>query len=736
MVTAQPEPSISEEELEQLAQLAIQMTAERRAALDSFAVEVENKFSVCRGKRVHKEAEWTEARALILPESPALVGSSQQLFGSNTEHTVRKKKFNVVRPKVRIAHSQLVAMQFGAGDKNWMLGPSKSPEAMSDIPLDEAARAMEAEIADQLDRADYGREARMAMWDMIVLGTGVMKGPSNCDRLKKTWQRSVDSYNRPVYVPVLSRESVPVPRRVDPWMFFPDHTVADIRNADYVIEAHPYSKRDLAKFRAHDKFEQDVLEEVLEEAPKDYWFQTIVDSQNSTNYEIFRDKYTVLEYNGVASSDCACAIKPELEPNGAQMWVQAFIVNGKCIYFDSFDLEAIDTVPYAVGVWEPDASSIFGFGMPIAMSGHQRVIDGNYDLLIENAKLSSGPQIVVNTALVDPESGSDGGGYALKPWKVWTVNAMDVDVQKVFQQFTPQSNQSELSSIIETARAFADEESGVPLIAGGLESPEVGTSATGAALMMKAGTSVLNIKSQEWDDQVTKPMIRWMYDWNMAYHPNDQIKGDFEVDVTTPTSMIRKHIEVQNLEKLMVEIAQGSPIGAELKMDVLARARIAGMMLPTDKFMKSAEEKAQDQQAAAEAQQQDPAMLEIQVKQQEVEVNREKVALEREKLQWESTRGQQRDMWEHEERMQNTIARREENQYQFMGKQLEKEIALIQLAQKEGIAMAELEAKYNIAAMSEETKIALASMQLDLDARKQRTTEQELLLSAVRGKGI
>ena len=542
-----------------------------------------------------------------------------------------------------------------------------------------------------------------------------------------------DSVGNVMYVPKLTRESVPKPRRVDPWFCFPDHTVADIRCADYVIEAHPYSKRDLAKLMAHDKFEHDVLMEVMEEAPKDYWFQGITDSQNSTNYDVFRDKYTVLEYNGVASTDCACSIKPDLETTGAQMWVQAFVVNGKCIYFDSFDLEAIDTVPYAVGVWEPDASSIFGFGMPIAMACHQRVIDGGYELLVENAKLSSGPQIAINRALIEPDAE---GSWDIKPWKVWQINAMDIDVRQAFQQFTPDVRQSDLSSIIETARAFADEESGVPLIAGGLESPEVATSATGTALMMKAGTSVLNIKSQEWDDQVTKPIIRWMYDWNMAYNPRQDIKGDFEVDVTTPTSMIRKHIEVQNLEKLSVEIAQGSPIGSEVKMDVLARARLSGMMLPSDKFLKSQEEKEADAQAQAEAAQNDPAMIEMQIKMEEVAVAREKVALEREKLQWESTRGQQRDMWEHEERMANTVARQQENQLQFMGKQLEKETELIRMANDQEIALAELQSKYGIAVMNDETKKVLGSMDLDLKSRAQRTTEQELLLSAVRGKGI
>lgn len=729
----QQDPSLSEEELAAAAEELQRLEQERLAALESFAGEVESKFSVNRGKRVHKEDEWVEARGLVLPDSPALSGSRRNIFEGDKRASPPKKKFNIVRPKVRIAHSQLVALQFGAGDKNWMLSQSKTPQYLQDVQVDpeQAMRNMEKQIADQLDRSCYGKEVRAAMWDMATLGTGILKGPTNCGKLKKIWTRQMLEDGRSVYVPEYSTEYVPTVRRVDPWMFFPDMTVAELKDADHVIEVHPYSPRDLAKLRSNPKFFADQIDLVLEEKPKSYWFDDIHDSINTANYEVFRNKYTVLEYNGVASTDCACSIRPDLEANGPQLWVQAFVVNGRVIYFDTFDLETIDSVPYAAGVWEKDPASVFGFGIPITMSGQQAVVDGVYHVMVENAKLSSGPQVVVNKMLVEPE---EDGRYELKPWKTWVVNYPDTDVNKVFQQFTPQSNQGDLAAILEMARAFADEESGIPLIQGGLESPEMANSATGMALMMKASTSVLNIKSQEWDDAVTKPLLTWMYEWNMAYGEDESSKGDFEVDVTTPTSMIRKHIEVQNLEKLSVEAAQNPALAAEIKMDKLAQARLAAMMLPADNFLKTPEEKQAEQEAMA--QQPDPAMMELEVKQQEVAVKQQQLDLEREKLQWESTRGQQRDMWEHEERMANTVARREENQAQLMGKQIEKETEMIRMAMDQEIKMAELETKFGIATMNDETKQVLESMKLDLQSRSARAKELELAYAAKVGKGI
>lgn len=712
---------------EELLRLAQELEEKRLSAMETFASSVEQRFAQCRSKRTHKEAEWSEAMGMFLPDSPALSKSGRDLF-SKDEASKKPKKFNIVRPKVRIAHSQLVSMQFGAGDKNWMLAQSKRP----DVDNSEAMQGMEKTIADQLDRTNYGKESRDAMLDMIVLGTGVLKGPSNCGALKKIWERQQDEMGRGVYVPKFAEEYVPKVSRVDPWMFFPDHTVATREQAEWAIEVHPYSKKDLAKLKNHRKFFADQIDEVLSEEPKDYWFSDITDTTNTSNYDIFRNKYTVLEYNGVASSDCACSIVPELSDDSKdQFWVTAFVVNGKVIYFDIVELESVDSIPYAVGVWEKDPGSIFGFGIPITVTTQQSVVNGIYDVLVENAKISSGPLLVIDKNIIEPESST---GYSIEPWKVYAANGLGEDISRAFYQFQPQSNQGDLAAILDMARGFADEESGVPLIQGGLEGVEMGSSATGTALAMKASTSVLNLKSQEWDDQVTKPLITWAFEWNMLYNPDETIKGDFEVDVTTPTSMIRKNIEIQNLEKLSVELAQNPVLAAEIKPDVLARARLAGMMLPADNFLKTAEEK--QAEAEQQANQPDPAMIELQLKELEIQIAQEKVALEREKLQWESSRGQQRDAWEYEERMANSVARREENQALLLKAQLEKETELIKMAAQQEIALAELETRFGIATMNDQTKQVLASMDLDLKARGQRTTELELEYAAKTGKGI
>lgn len=719
---------ISEEELLELER----MQAERAQAMEDFAGEVENKFTTIRGKRSHKEAEWIEAMSMYLPDSPALGSSRGENFFSSDERQTKRKKFNIVRPKVSIAHAQLVSMQFGAGDKNWTINNTQKPQTADDQANLEYARAgMERCIADQLEETDYGKEIRSAMYDMLILGTGIMKGPSTSGSVRKVWSRRETSEGQVIRVAETVPTFVPKLRRVDPWMAWVDPTASDAEQADYVIETHPYSGMELTKLKANPKFFAEEIDAVLEDEPKDWFFDDIHDQVNTTNYDAFRNKYVVMEYNGVMSVDCACSIKPEISREGKTVFVQAFVVNGRVIYFDTFDLDTVDRVPYTFCSWEKDPSSVFGFGIPITMRDQQAVVNGMYDVLVENAKLSSGPQLVINSTQIQP---AEDGKYRMEPWKIWLTDDYNADVNKIFQQFTPESSQSGLAAILEMSRGFADEESGIPLIQGGLEQAEMATSATGTAMKHKSATSVLNLKSQEWDDNITKQCIRWMYDWNMQYGEDDSYKGDFEIDVVTPTAYIRKNMEIQNLEKLSVEAGQNPILAAELNMSELTRARVSGMMLPADNFLKSPEQKQQEADAAQN--QPDPAMLELQIKQKELAIAEQKLALEAQKLEWESTRGQQRDYWEHQERMANTIARREENQASLLGKQAEKETELIKMAAAQELKMEELMQKYNIAVMNDETRVALASMDLDLRGRAQRQKELELEYATRTGKGI
>src|SRR5690606_36552164 len=196
----------------------------------------------------------------------------------------------------------------------------------------------------------------------------------------------------------------------------------------------------------------------------------------------------------------------------AEIWV----VNSKVIKFELSNLEGCSGIPYCLSVWEPDPASVFGFGIPMLTRDQQRVVNESYKMMIDNAGISAGPQVVVDTTLITPAE----GGLECTPWKVWYITEFGADVTKAIQFFVPPNSYEGLANLLQLAKATADEESSIPLMLSGLGIPTgAADSATGTAIMNQNATSPLFQRSEECDAGITLPLITMMYDWEMQFNP-------------------------------------------------------------------------------------------------------------------------------------------------------------------------------------------------------------------------
>ena len=96
--------------------------------------------------------------------------------------------------------------------------------------------------------------------------------------------------------------------------------------------------------------------------------------------------------------------------------------------------------------------------------------------------------------------------------------------------------------------------------------------ATGMAMIMQASTSVLSSKAREWDDNITRKVVTWFYEWNMQYSDKEQIKGDYDVDVQTSTAYLNKVMGQRDIERLCLEYAQNPEVQDLVNGDELYRA--------------------------------------------------------------------------------------------------------------------------------------------------------------------
>ena len=713
---------LSDEDLEALAE---QKEAERRAKeemLESLAISVSSKFTTRAAKRAAKENQWLRSASLYYGKL-AVDGyyrPGETPFEKGTYSS--RPDVNVVRSKCSIAIAQTVSMQFGTSNKNWDIFPSKNSLNPADV---DSCTKMSDEIEAQLEAAKYSLNCRRSMWDRVVMGTGVMKGPNSAGKLVRSYEKIGGSTT---WIPSVTVDYAPVILRVNPWFFYPDETTDETAKLNDTIETHPMTALELKKYMKHEGFRSEAIARVLEKKPEEFnstnWADFAKLSENNPN--LYKDKYLVLEYHGPITKTQLdkMEIEPCYESINDEYYGEVWVCQGEVIRIELENIEASFSVPYYISVWEKDPGSVFGYGVPLMMEDAQRVVNESWHMILDNSAISSGPQVAMQKSLIEPANGK----WELGPRQIWYLTDMQATVDQAIQFFNVPNVTGQIVPIMQMAQGFAEEESGIPLITAGLQSPETGDTATGQLMMRQASTTLLDFMSEEWDDNITGPIIENMYAWNMQNSTRDDIKGAFSVDVRTSTEYKNKQLHIRDLEKLSVESAQNPELAKWINQPVLQKMRLEMMTLPSKSVIKTQEEVDADEQAKAN-QGPPPEMMELELKAR-------KQKLDEDKLAFDIQQGQRQAEMDHEEKMTANQARLVEAQARVAVSQNEKEIALLTLAQKSEEAAAKLTSQEKIGRENNQTKAFLTGLE---ETRKQQETElygKEIELKKDTGSGV
>jgi hypothetical protein len=722
---------LSEEEQELLKEMA-RMEQERKRALEDLAFAIEKKFETRQKDRASKESEWLECIRLWL--GPLSVEGSQNYRSPDRPWSPlsgkKRPDRNIVQIKCDIAVAQQISMQFAGGDKNWDIHPPAYSVDIDPATASHAAMEMEKVIEMQLTRTRYGAKARQAMWDRVVLGTGILKGPVNSGKLQVKYRPLQDG----TYIPELTTEYTPEIERVDPWFFYPDDSTNDPCNIQDAIEVHPMSRLEVSKLKKNSGFITEAIDELLKTAPKEYTNDSFSDFSKLTdsNVNVFKNKYVVLEYHGPITLDQlkTLDIEPAYDTPSEEYYGEVWTCQGQVIRIELSNIEGVYETPYAIARWKRDPASVFGFGLPLILRDHQRVTTQTWHMILDNSSISSGPQVIMQKNAIQPMDGN----WELDPRKVWLQTDFGTPIQEAFHFFVPPNVSDQLLGVLNVTAQFAEEESGVNMMSAGLGSPQVTDSATGQAIMNTNSSMLSDWQAEEWDDSITEKVIRRFYAWNMQYNRDPKIKGNFEIDVKSSTEYKNKLLILRDVERLSMEAAQNPELAIALNMEELTKARLNMMSLPNNNVVRTPEEIAQIRQ-----QQQEQAQNEIDpntIKMKELEVKERELALKEQQLQFEMQQQQMREMMDHEEKMSANYARIAEAEAQAVRTQNEKEIALIRMAQEQEMTFADMQAKLQIATMNDATKKFLGGLDSVRKNREQLLKEREYEYALQRGKGF
>ena len=679
----------------------------REELLESLACSVEDKFRTRAINRKSKEAQWLRAAELYYGKL-AFTGN---LINRETPFELtsyaNRPDVNIVRSKCNIAIAQTYSMQFGTGNKNWDLWPNKNNK---DALNEAAASNMSDTIEQQLEESRYAQVCWKGMRDRVIMGSCVLKGPASVGKLVRSYRVLEGSAT---WVPHLSVDYSPELKHVNPWFFFPDETVDDINDLGDTIEVHPKSALELKKLMQHEGFKADAIARVLERAPEEYRAEAWKDyaKLSENNQHLFKNRYLVIEYHGPITRTQLdkLEIEPSYDSVNDEYYGEVWVCEGEVIRVELESIEASFRAPYYMSVWEKDPGSVFGFGVPLMMEDAQRVVNETWHMILDNSAQSSGVQVGMHKHLLEPANGK----WELGPGQIWYVTDAGSTVQEALQFFTTPNVSEQLVPVMQLAQGFAEEESGIPLITAGLQSPEAADSATGQLVMQQASTTLLDFMSEEWDNCITEPVIKSWYSWNMQYNDDPDIKGHFEIDVRTSTQYKNKQLHIRDLEKLSVEAAQNPYIAKYVNMDALTKLRLSLMNLPDKTVVKSEEQVAEEEAQAAANAKPDPEELKLQLDARKLSIEEAKLALEAQQM-------QQRELWEHKERMLAGQARFVESQARVAVSQNEKDIEMLKLAQKSEEIAARLLTQEKIARENNQTKAFTQAMQ---ESRKQEEVD-------------
>lgn len=708
---------------------------QRKELLNKLAQKIEARFQKRVVDRVTKEAEWRYAQGLYdAPLNDSYTGSPDRPFDDFTVNR-RRPTPNIVRTKCDTAISNSVSMQFAAGEKNWDLFPAAN-ETNPDVT--EACRLMEKEIETQLTNTKYALNCRRAIEQRVILGTGVIKGPVNTGKMKVTYKKMADG----TWVPDVTDNKSPTLEWVNIWRFYPDMSVSDFRDCADAIELHPMTPLELSTYRKHPGFDKEAIDEILKGTegvgqgikPDQYneTFEGITSTIWTGSPYLYKSRYQVLEYHGPVTYDelCKLGIEPTYDSPTNEYYGEVWVCCGKVIRMELENIEGFYETPYSVAAWKRDPNSIFGYGHPLLLADPQRVTTAAYHMILDNASLTSGPQIAMYKKYIQPVDGS----YDISPNKVWLLTDPSVPVDNAIKFFNPTNVIANIMPVLELARQFGDEESATSLMAAGLQSPQNGETATGQLLMQHSSTTLLDFLAEEWDDQVTEKVIRRFHAWNMQYNPKPEIKGDYVIDVKSATEYKNKQMYIRDMERLSMEAAQNPTVAMAINMDELIQARLAMMHLPSNRIVKSKEEFVAAQQA--QSQQPDPAMIELQIRQKEVEQADRKLAIEEQKMQFELQQQQQREAWEHEEKMGSNRAREIEAQASVLREQTVQKTEMIKLAAKGEQFAAQLANDREMHDLDQRASVFMKSMEEERKNKEIVLTAEELAMKERLGSGI
>jgi len=425
-------------------------------------------------------------------------------------------------------------------------GPSRVGEPQIS-PAQEAALRMEKVIHDQLTGTNATTAVRNSIFESVLLGTGIVKGPFTHTKTIHKWIKTDGQreYN-PTY------KDVPKIEAVSCWDLYPDPMATNMEDCDYVIQRHKMNRTQVRNLMEMPMFDPEAINEVLAGGGNytDKYYESIIKDEEGANHHS-TERFEVLEYWGCVDSSFMEEIgmdAPEGD-NLSQVQVNVWICGGQILRAVINPFTPM-RIPYQIFPYEISPYQIWGIGIPENMEDAQMLMNGHVRMAIDNLSLAGNMVFDVDETSLVP-----GQNYDIFPGKIFRRQSGVTGTAINGIKFP--NTAGENIQMYDKARQLADEETGIPSIMHG-QTGVTGTGRTAAGLSMLLGSAGLSIKTviKNLDDHLLKPIGEAFFQWNMQFNEDQpESEGDLEIKPKGAASVMQKEVRSQRLTALLQTVA-------------------------------------------------------------------------------------------------------------------------------------------------------------------------------------
>ena len=467
-------------------------------------------------------------------------------------------------------------------------GPGQTQSAVTFHPAMVAAKRMEKKIKDQLEESSATKQLRFSVFECVLFGTGVMKGPFALDKEYPNWDEEGD------YDPII--KTIPKVEHTSVWDFYPDPDAYNMEDATYTVERHRMTRPQLRALKKRPFFRSNAIDDAIkygESYNQEWWEESLNDNdvasdfggEGFSSYSGDVERFQVLEFWGTVDREIVenqGLEIPEKFLEDDEIQINAWVCNGEILRFviNPFTPKRI---PYVASPYEINPYSFFGVGLAENMDDTQTLMNGFMRLAVDNAILSGNLLIEVDETNLAP-----GQDLTVYPGKIFRRQG-GAPGQAIFGTKFPNVS-SENMMLFDKARVLSDESSGLPSYSYG-QTGVMGTgrTASGISMLMGAASNAIRTVIKNMDDYMLRPMGEALFAFNMQFDFDPEIKGDLEIRARGTESFMKNEVRSQRLISFL-QIASSPVLAPFAKFPYIMREIASTMDLDVEKVTNSPEE--------------------------------------------------------------------------------------------------------------------------------------------------